>query len=101
MSDTTVTVTAHMIAKEGYEGVLKQELTALIEPTRAEAGCIIYELFQNPENARIFMFYENWESKDDLDEHLQKPYVQDFFKKSMELLAEPLAVQLWESIPEG
>jgi quinol monooxygenase YgiN len=44
------------------------------------------------------MFYENWVSKKDLDEHLEMPYLRAFKAKAAELLAEPLDITLWEMI---
>jgi len=44
------------------------------------------------------MFYECWESKDDLERHLQKPHIKNFMETADELLAVPFTVSLWEKI---
>ena len=46
------------------------------------------------------MFYENWESKKDLDEHFETPYLKDFLGKADEMLAEPVEIKFWEMISQ-
>lgn len=98
MAEKIVTVIAQMKAKEGLEEKVKAELLSLIAPTLSEAGCSRYELYQSPDNPLQFMFYETWKSRQDLDAHLGKPYIQAFMKKAVEHLAEPVRVSLWEKV---
>ena len=94
----TVTVLAIIRAKAGMETQVRQALTDLIAPTRAESGCINYDLHVLSDDPSRFMFYENWRSKEDLDEHLSKPHLQDFLSQADELLAEPVSISLYERI---
>ena len=98
MADKKVTVLARIRAKEGMEEKVKQEITALVSPTRSEQGCINYDLHQSIENKSLFMLYENWVSKEDLDKHLSMPYMKAFMEKAGRILAEPAEVTLWELI---
>ncbi len=98
MSQNTVTVVAMIKAKPGMEETVKAELLSLIEPTRSEAGCITYVCHQLTDDPSRFMFYENWRSKEDLDKHLQTPYLQGLVAKAEEMFAEPLDVSLWQII---
>ena len=93
-----VTVTAHIKAKKDLEENLKKELLTLIEPTRSETGCITYDLYHDQQNKSHFMFYESWENKSDLEQHLQKPYIKSFMDRADELLAEPVTISLWEKV---
>ena len=93
-----LTVTAHIKGKKGLEETLRKELLALIEPTRSETGCITYDLYQDQEDKSLFMFYESWEKKSDLEQHLQKPYIKSFMDRADELLAEPVTISLWEKV---
>jgi quinol monooxygenase YgiN len=93
-----ITVVSRIKAKAGMEEEVKKELMALINPTRSEEGCINYDLHQSTDNKSLFLFYENWTSKDALDEHMNKPHLDAFKKKGRKLLAEPLDVTLWEKI---
>ena len=98
MAERKVSVVARIRAKSGMEEKLKQELLSLSGPTRAEAGCINYDLHQSVEDKSLFMFYENWVSKKALDEHLAMPHMQSHLKRANEILAGPPEITLWEKI---
>lgn len=100
MADKKVTVLAKFKAKEGLEEKVKQEIMDRVAPTRAEAGCINYDLHQSPDDKRLFMLYENWVSKKALDEHLQMPYLQSLVGAADELFSEPIEIALWEMTSE-
>ena len=93
-----VTVLARIKAKSGMETQLRDELLALIGPTHSEEGCINYDLHQSNEDPTHFIFYENWKSQEDLDQHLGMPYLQEFLGKADEILAEPVEITLFTRI---
>lgn len=62
MTPVPITVVARFRAKRGMENRLRQELIALVEPTRREPGCINYDLHQDRDDPVQFLFYENWTS---------------------------------------
>ncbi len=93
-----ITVLALCKAKPGLEEEVKRELMALQEPTRSEEGCINYDLHQSKEDPSRFMFYENWKSQEDLDKHLQMPYLKAFKEKAGDLLTEPTNITLYKVI---
>ena len=98
MTDKKIIVVAQIRAKDGMEEAVKQELVALVGPTRSEKGCIKYELHQSLENKSLFMFYENWASKKDLEEHIHMPHMKSHMKKAGDLFAEPPKMTIWEVI---
>jgi quinol monooxygenase YgiN len=98
MAGRKVTVFALVKAKPGMEETAKQELLALVGPTRKEEGCINYDLHQSPDHKGHFRFYENWTSKELLDRHLQSAHVKRFIAKVDQLLAEPPEITLWEMV---
>jgi quinol monooxygenase YgiN len=100
MAAQKVTVVAKIKAKPGLEETVKNELMSLVPPTRQEPGCINYDLHQSPEDQSLFVLYENWVSKEDLDKHLEMPYLNAIKAKADELLAEPLDITLWDMISE-
>jgi len=100
MSNSNVTVIAEVRVKEGMDENVREELVKLVTPTRSEPGCVVYDLYQSGDSNSLFMFYECWKSKKDLDEHLQKPYIKAFMEKAGEMLAEPVKVSLWEMLSE-
>jgi quinol monooxygenase YgiN len=99
MAGRKVTVFALLNAKPGMEETVKQELLALVGPTRTEEGCINYDLHQSLDHNGQFRFYENWTSKELLDRHLQSAHVKRFIAKADQLLSEPPEITLWEMLP--
>lgn len=94
MSDSRISVVARLKAKPGVEEQVKQELMGLVAPSRKDMGCINYDLHQSVEDPCLFVFYENWESKADLDAHLGRSHVQTVLGKVDQLLAEPVELTL-------
>ena len=93
-----VTVIAHHRARAGKERALRDALLALCAPTRAEQGCLNYDLHESAEDPALLVFQENWVSKRDLDAHLRSPHIEAFRARAPELLAEPPAITLWRQI---
>ncbi len=98
MADEKITVLAILKAKPGSEEELKSLAETLVEPTRAEADCISYDLHQDTAEPARLMFYENWQSKNSLDQHIQTPHLQDFLSKTESLLTGPLDVTIWKKL---
>jgi quinol monooxygenase YgiN len=65
----TITKRVTFIAKEGSEAKMKELLIAMVAPSKAEVGCIFYDIFQYENNPRKFMAVESWESETALDGH--------------------------------
>lgn len=80
-----VTVVARIKAREGMEEQLREETEALVQPTRSEEGCLNYDLHQGTEDPSVLVFYENWRSQQDLDEHLEQPYLKEWLEKTEDL----------------
>lgn len=100
MAGAQLTVVATIKAKPGMEERVKEELLALVAPTRSEAGCLNYDLHQALDDSSLFVFYENWQSKGDLDKHLQTPHLQAFLGKADQLLARPIDITLWGMVSQ-
>ena len=95
MPSTPVTVIARFKAKDGMVEQAKQALLALVEPTRAEPGCINYDLHQDPTDPARFVFYENWTSDQDLNQHLNKPHLVALRKEMDRLFDQPPQIERW------
>ena len=57
-----------------------------------------YDLHQAIYDKSVFIFHENWTSKECLDRHLQTPNLKSFIVKADTMLAEPPDVTLYEMI---
>jgi quinol monooxygenase YgiN len=70
-----VILTAMVKAKPGQEEAVKEALLSLVEPTRKEPGCLLYNLHQSKSDPTMFMFYEEWASQEALDAHGKTPHM--------------------------
>ena len=88
-----LTVIARFQAKPGKEDHFKQDLLAMVAPSRKDEGNIDYDVLQSNDDPLVFFTYENWTGKPALDKHMQTPHFKDFAEKSEETLAQPMDVQ--------
>ncbi len=98
MPAKAVTLVVRIHAKPGKEARVREELRKLLAPTRAEKGCINYDLHESADDKSLFLFLENWASAEDLDQHIQAPHLKAWREVSKDLLAEPLVVTRWERV---
>lgn len=70
-----LTIVANIHADVDKIDLVKVELRKLIEITRAEDGCIQYDLHQDNEDPAHFMFFENWESRELWQTHMKAPHL--------------------------
>lgn len=93
-----LTVVAEMTAKPGQEEALKQQLIALVEPTRKEEGCVQYDLHIATDRPGSFVFYENWTSAEALERHSKSAHLTAFGNSAPALLAEPARILTYTRI---
>jgi quinol monooxygenase YgiN len=93
----TITKCVTFIAKEGAEEKMKELLSAMVLPSKAETGCIFYDIFQYENNRRKFMAVETWENEAALDGHKAsehyaiykssyEPYCEEKYSDELEVL---------------
>ena len=89
MDQATVKIMARITAREDTAAMLRQILSDLVGPSRGEAGCVGYELFQNQDNPLEFVTIEQWSDQAAADAHISTPHVAAAISKAGELLALP------------
>jgi quinol monooxygenase YgiN len=62
-----LTLIAYLHGKPEKREELFATLREFVEPTRAEAGCVEYHLHVSNDDPNLFIFYENWQSRPELD----------------------------------
>jgi quinol monooxygenase YgiN len=50
---------------------MMQTLLSMIEPVRREKGCLHHEVFCDIDGQTVFNLIEEWETREDLDHHIQ------------------------------
>lgn len=74
MPKTPLNFIAHVKAKPGTEQTVQTAIEACVAPTRAETGCVNYDLHRSTSDPAMFVLYEGWESRAALDAHMQTPH---------------------------
>ena len=73
-----LTIVATIEAKPDKIDLVKAELQKLITPTLKEAGCIQYDLHQDNQNPAFFLFFENWESRELWQDHMNNTHLAEY-----------------------
>jgi quinol monooxygenase YgiN len=84
---TSLRVIAHVRATAEHVAQVREILSALVEPTRRESGCLSYELLQNGSDPADFVFVEKWASAAAEQAHFETPHVLTALKRLAGLLA--------------
>ncbi|MEM7049165.1 MAG: putative quinol monooxygenase [Acidobacteriota bacterium] len=83
-----LTIVAHITAHPAQVDFVKAQLEGLVATTRREAGCLQYDLHQDNDNPEHFMFYENWESRELWQDHMNAPHLQAYKQATEGAVAE-------------
>lgn len=83
----TITKRVTFIAKEDGIDKMKELLTAMVAPSKAEDGCLFYEIVQYENNRRKFMAVETWRDESALDGHKASAHYK-IYKSSFEPFCE-------------
>jgi len=75
---TTLYLAVSLTAKPGREADLKKALVDLLAPSRADDGCLSYELHADRENPRHFFLYEAWSDDSTWRAHMETPHLKRF-----------------------
>ncbi len=97
MLTKTVRVVAHLKARPDKVEETRAVLIKLVEKTRAEDSCTVYELLQNDGDPTDFTFVEEWSSDAALNEHLQSEHIRTLQsrRRSSSPLRPLFTVTLW------
>jgi quinol monooxygenase YgiN len=96
MSKTTIRVVARVVALPDQVEEVKSVLLGLIEPTRKEEGCIVYELLQNQADSTDFTFVEEWETQALLEAHLASAHIEEAESQLNGLIAAEPDIRLYQ-----
>lgn len=98
MSNGPIRVVARFAAKPGHEDTVAEILSALVDPTRAEDGCVTYDLIHNSEDPTDFTFLEEWTSREALDRHLATEHIAECRRLIGEHVEGPADIRIYTLI---
>ena len=84
MNEAKIILSVMIEAVPGREEELAGLLGALVVPTRAEPGCLGYELNISTENPAMLFFYEKFVNQKALDAHVSSAYFRAFLRQREE-----------------
>ena len=96
----SIHILARHRAKPDAVDEVRQILLSLIKPSRAEPGCLKYELLQNADDPTDFTFVETFASDEALKEHAAAPYIAGLAAKLEGLVPRPAEVSRYRAIAE-
>jgi quinol monooxygenase YgiN len=96
-----VVVVATLTAEPGKEEEAERALRAIVEPSHAEAGCLLYALHRGIADPRRFCFVERWASQEDLDAHGGAAHMKAALAQFGELFGQGIDIALYEALPAG
>jgi quinol monooxygenase YgiN len=68
-----VTLIPFFTVRPGQEDAVVDCHLAMVGPSRAEPGCLGYDLYQSVEDPSVMFLYENWADRAALDRHMNTP----------------------------
>ena len=89
-----IKVIAKMTIKEGLADELMSSIQELVTETRKETGCIVYQLFADINNQKVFTFVEEWVSNEALGEHLSSKHFKDASAKLANILEKDMEISV-------
>lgn len=90
-----IKVIAKITIKEEMIDTLKSIIPSLVAETRKEAGCILYQLFQDLNNKKVFAVIEEWESSEALQKHMNSKHFQEAMPKMSEIQEKDTEVTIY------
>jgi quinol monooxygenase YgiN len=95
-----VVVVGAFTARDGKESEAEEAFKALVDPTHAEDGCILYALHRGHDDPRKLAFIERWASKEAIDAHLESDHVKDVLTKVDDLFSSA-DITVYDALPGG
>lgn len=94
------TIIGTVVARPEKREELERILAAQVDPTRAEPGCVDYHFHSDANDPCVFVFYENFASREALDAHLKLPHLMPLMSRLDELLARPVEIRHLEMLSD-
>jgi quinol monooxygenase YgiN len=83
---TRLTNLAFLRAKTGKSEELGAALKSLVQPSREDPTCFVYDLHHSAGDPDLWFVYEIWESAEALTAHFEAPFMKEFVAKVEDLL---------------
>jgi len=85
---------SRIYVKEDQVNEFVEVFKGMIEPTKKEKGYIQYEMYQDEENPALLIVLEQWETREDFDNHLKSEHFERIVPKISEFMIKETEVNL-------
>lgn len=89
-------IIAEMKAAPGKRAELIDLLNGMLEPSRAEPGCISYRYFFSSEDADLVHFYEQWQDQAAIDVHFASDHFRDLGVRIPDLIVGSPDIRIYD-----
>ena len=76
-------------------------LRRMVEHTRAEPGCELYDLVVDPQEPGTWLMVEKWSSRESWEAHMASAHNVQGNEDLKGLLRAPTDLTFWEALPDG
>ena len=83
-----LTIVAIITADPERADDVRASLEGLVEPTRAEEGCVLYDLHVDNDQPGRFLFYETWTTRELWQHHMQSDHIKAHQERTAGAVAE-------------
>jgi len=87
-------------ASAGCETDLEEAVRAVVEPSRAEPGCLSFGAFRSTRDPRLFYIHSRWIDEAAFDLHATLSHTTQFLERAQSLIDHPLDVTRSTTIVE-
>ena len=98
MENEKIVLVARLKVKNEMIDEAKQAALAIVADSRAEEGCVNYDIHQAIDDPTVFIWHETWKNKAAIDEHFETDFFKDFSAKVEKIAAEPAQITLTKMI---
>ena len=91
-----IVVAAKIVGKPERRADILRLVATVVQPSRAEAGCIAYNFYEKQPPASEFLFFEEWADQAALDLHFKTPYFLEFARQLPEFIQGPPKIRTYE-----
>ena len=80
----------HFTPLPAKEAEFREELSHIVDPTRAETGCVAIRVFETLHEPPRFAIHSEWTDEIAFDHHAELPHTVRFVERAKELLTHPI-----------
>jgi len=70
-----LTIVAKIQSLPGCEKEVEKALLNAVKPTLVEKGCLQYDLHRDLGKPGLFLYYENWATREDWQKHMESAHL--------------------------